>query len=253
MNPQTTIAKINGAQRGSFAEYLFGISVPNAVRYNREGRDFDIDGVRVDVKSSLRLSELMPSVLKRVGARSHGQEYANVIFYKDKVSVHYDDSSIHVYTWEEIESTLSEWVSKTKKTFRTTSNISFEEEYDDIKQTISAVLSRGGYQTKTIYRTGTTRFGLGESPGNLLPNLIKANRVRVYVDFNDSQRTCDNIRFIIAFPENSHRDIPRLTRVRLKSGTSDEKIDLIAVSQTKHRCYFGSIDELTRCFFERYP
>jgi hypothetical protein len=244
------IRELNSQQFGSFGEYIFAHYVVNVlkrdlVKLHRDNADFIFQGKKIDVGSRRQLDKYFRYQTIR-------NKDVSVYCYDNCCFINYPQVIEATLTWSEMTRLFEDWREK-HELVPTHSGTSFKKEYDDIKKSISHFFSVNGYKAKIIYRTNTDRFGLGESPGNLLPNTIDENSVRVYVDFNSYKRTVDNVRFIIAFPESAERDIPRLQAVRLRSGTSHEKIDLIAVRQTKHRCCFESIEELKQRFFKRYP
>jgi len=73
----------------------------------------------------------------------------------------------------------------------------YEEEYKNIVLQVNSFFSGNNFISRTIHRTKTKRFGLRESPGNLLPKKEIEKSVTVYIDFHDEKRIESNIRFII--------------------------------------------------------
>ena len=123
MNTKTIIRRMGTGRIGSFGEYLFGLSVKGAVRGGGQGADYDVPNFssRVDVKTTLRnMNCTCPTdgTIHFGGSMDDGEIRANVVFYKDVVSVHYDDAPIRLLTWDEINIFLMEWLSKNGKTVK---------------------------------------------------------------------------------------------------------------------------------------
>lgn len=119
-----TIQTLNNARLGSFAEYVFGTQVPGAVRGGGKGADFDVPGLgrRVDVKAScrfIRRPRPTDGALPAVGQSGPHEIRANVVFFADCVSVHYDDAPIATLTWNEVQSLFEAWLDGTGKTHAT--------------------------------------------------------------------------------------------------------------------------------------
>lgn len=120
----STIQTLNNARLGSFAEYLFGTQVPGAVRGGGKGADFDVPGLdrRVDVKASCRyIGRPRPATgaLPTVGQSGSHEIRANVVFFSDGVSIHYDDAPIAALTWDEVQDVFAAWMGGTGKTHAT--------------------------------------------------------------------------------------------------------------------------------------
>jgi len=246
------IEKLNNPQFGSFAEFVFVNHVINVrnqdlIKIHRDDADFIMQGNTIDVGGRRMLNKHFTNQTIR-------NKTVSVFFYKDCCFINYPTIFEAKIDWSDIVSLYKAWRQNPPIHIPTNSGISFEKEYEEIKNAISSFFLENGYTTKIIYRTVSHKFGLRESPHNLLPSKLNEKGVTVYIDFKSYIRTNENIRFIIAFPDNTGGEIPRQKIVSIKAGQANvKKIDLNTIIQTKHRCYFETREELIKCFFKRYP
>lgn len=124
MNFKNQILNLNVAQRGAIGEYLYHECVPESVEHHADGCDFLTYGERVDVKTTKRFINVNRPTSGKLDIASPKDENeirANVILYKDCVSVHYDGISIGVFSWNWFESFVkglpkwNTWKNGTKK------------------------------------------------------------------------------------------------------------------------------------------
>jgi len=246
------VRKLNNPQFGSFGEYIFADYATNALKYNvkkihRDGVDFSINNIRVDVGASRKLE------INYKGKKKIPKKDVFVFFYNDCCFIDYPDNFEVKLNWSYILEQYEKWSKSRIINIPTEEKVSYKREYDNITVQIKSFFSLKGYGARIIYRTVSHTFGLRESPDNLLPKDIKPYSVSVYLDFNDFKRMESNIRFIIAFIDTKHDDIPRQNNIALKSGRDNsEKIDLTQIVPNKHKCCFKNIQELEAEFFIRY-
>lgn len=246
------IQNLNSPQFGSFGEFIFAKYVTDVLhesieKVHRDGVDFNFRGVNIDVGSKRKLKA------KYARNENIAGKDAFVVFYQDCCKINYPSNFENVLSWDGVVSAFEEW--STSRTIKIPSQAkqSYTKEYTEIKSNLIKYFADKKIDARVLYRTVSRKFGLGESPDNLLPKKSTISSVSIYIDFNDFKRIASNIRFIIAFPDNQHNDIPRQKSVSLKSGKTDlHKIDLTQIVPNKHRCYFESIEELTCCFFKRF-
>jgi len=129
MKFRTQIVKLNKARYGAIGEYLYHLAVPDAIEVHENGWDFLLNknGIEngIDVKTTLRYITIKcPTKLQIASPKDINEIRANVIFYNDCISIHYDDAPICVFTWIEVETFIKElpkwkksW-SKAKKQFK---------------------------------------------------------------------------------------------------------------------------------------
>ena len=246
------IQKMNNPQFGSFGEYIFADYVVKILKkeikkVHRDGVDFLFNNASIDVGASRKLA-----LDSRKRRKIPGKD-VYVIFYKDCCFIEYPGNYEYKLKWPEIVRLYREWSKSREIKIPSKSQRSYNKEYTDIIKDINSFFTGNGYDTRIIYRTVSTRFGLNESPGNLLPKKEKELSISIYLDFYDFKRIESNIRFIIAFPDMLNYEIPRQKKISLKSGRSDfEKIDLTQIVPNKHKCYFDSLEQLKNDFFKRY-
>jgi hypothetical protein len=246
------IQNLNSPQFGSFGEFIFAKSVTDVLhesieKVHRDGVDFNFRCVNIDVGAKRKLNAKYTSNEKIAG------KDVFVVFYQDCCKINYPSNFESVLDWDSIVSAFEEWSSSRIIKIPSQAKQSYTKDYAEIKSHIVKYFADKKIDARVLYRTVSRKFGLGESPDNLLPKKSALSSVSIYIDFNDFKRIASNIRFIIAFPDNQHNDIPIQKTVSLKSGKKDlNKIDLTQIVPNKHRCYFESIEELTSCFFKRY-
>ena len=246
------IRKLNNPQLGSFGEYLvaeYGTKVlkKSVIGVHRDGIDLIIDGNRVDVGSQRKLD-------KRYSRGKITNKDVFVFFCKDACIIHYPSRFEANLSWEDVSLLFEEWQKNHKPGISNDTDVSYKAEYGELKQLVSSFFKEHGYKARIIYRTVSRQFGLGESPDNLLPKVTRKEAVSVYVDFNDFRRVPENIRFIVAFPDEYANELPRQEKVVLKSGKKNVvKVDLHEIIETISRCYFENLDQLMNDFFIRYP
>ena len=246
-----SIRKLNKPQFGSFGEYIFAHYVTKTLRKglvktHKDSSDFEYQGKKIDIGARRKLQ-------KHFSFETIKNKDVFVFLYKDFCFLSYPKNFEIKLSWNRIASLFSSWAKNHNLDLPTNSEVSFIKEYGEIEKFVSSFFSDNGCQSEIIYRTVSNKFGLRESPHNLLTKGIKKDRIRVYIDFNSHIKTIENINFIIAFPENAQKEIPRQKKVSIKSGKSDsQKIDLKTIKATKHRCYFENLEELKDHFFKRY-
>jgi len=252
MNIKKIIKKLNNPQFGSFGEYVFADYATNILEYevkkiHRDGIDFSINNVGVDVGASRKLD------INYSGRKKIPKKDVYVFFYKDYCFIDYPNNFEAKLNWHSILEQYEKWHKSRTINLPSEDKISYEKEYNNIVFKIKSFFNSKGYCTRIIYRTVSHIFGLRESPDNLLPKNKKSHAVSVYLDFNDSKRVESNIRFIIAFVDTELDDIPKQSSIALKSKRDNaEKIDLIQIVPNKHKCYFKNIKMLETEFFMRY-
>jgi hypothetical protein len=215
-------------------------------KVHKEGKDFEIDGVKIDVGTRRPLSK------KNIG-RKIGNKDAFVFFYSECCYINYPNKFDGEIQWKKVAILLKDYKQKKKIKINAVKEKSFKAEYYELENKIKNYFKKNGCESNIIHRTVSGQFGLRESPGNLLLKKFKDDGIKVYIDFFDYQRTIENIKFIIAFPQTMEMEIPKQKKVSLKSGDSDvKKVDLIAIQNSNHRCYFKNYKDLTKNFFLRY-
>ncbi len=246
------IQKMNNPQFGSFGEYIFADYVVKILKkkikkVHRDGVDFLFNNVNIDVGASRKLA-LTSKKRRRIPGKD-----VYVVFYKDCCFIEYPGNYEYKLRWSEVVRLYKKWSISREIKIPSKSQISYKKKYTDMTRDINSFFAENGYDTRIIYRTVSTKFGLNESPGNLLPKKEKERSISIYLDFYDFKRIESNIRFIIAFPDMLNCEIPRQKKISLKSGRSDlEKIDLTQIVPNKHECYFDSLKQLKNDFFKRY-
>jgi len=246
------IQKMNNPQFGSFGEYIFADYVVKILKkkikkVHRDGVDFLFNNVNIDVGASRKLA-LTSKKRRRIPGKD-----VYVVFYKDCCFIEYPGNYEYKLRWSEVVRLYKKWSISREIKIPSKSQISYKKKYTDMTRDINSFFAENGYDTRIIYRTVSTKFGLNESPGNLLPKKEKERSISIYLDFYDFKRIESNIRFIIAFPDMLNCEIPRQKKISLKSGRSDsEKIDLTQIVPNKHKCYFDSLEQLKNDFFKRY-
>jgi hypothetical protein len=246
------IQKMNNPQFGSFGEYIFADYVVKILKkkikkVHRDGVDFLFNNVNIDVGASRKLA-LTSKKRRRIPGKD-----VYVVFYKDCCFIEYPGNYEYKLRWSEVVRLYKKWSISREIKIPSKSQISYKKKYTDMTRDINSFFAENGYDTRIIYRTVSTKFGLNESPGNLLPKKEKERSISIYLDFYDFKRIESNIRFIIAFPDMLNCEIPRQRKISLKSGRSDlEKIDLTQIVPNKHECYFDSLKQLKNDFFKRY-
>ena len=246
------IQNLNSPQFGSFGEFIFAKYVTDVLndtieKVHCDGVDFNFRGVNIDVGAKRKLNVKYARNEKITG------KDAFVIFYQDCCKINYPGNFENVLSWDAVVSAFEEWSTSRIIKIPSQPKQSYTKEYAEIKSNLIQYFADKKIDARVLYRTVSRKFGLGESPDNLLVKKSTISSVSIYIDFNDYKRIASNIRFIIAFPDNQHNDIPRQKTVSLKSGKNDlHKIDLTQIVPNKHRCYFESIEELTSCFFKRF-
>jgi hypothetical protein len=215
-------------------------------KVHKEGKDFEIDGVKIDVGTRRPLSK------KKIG-RKISKKDAFVFFYLECCYIDYPNKFFGEIQWEKVAILLKDYKQKKKIKINAIKEKSFKSEYYQLESKIKNYFSKNGCESNIIHRTVSGQFGLRESPGNLLLKKFKDDGIKVYIDFFDFRRTIENINFIIAFPESMEMEIPKQKKVSLKSGDSDvKKVDLVEIQNVNHRCYFVNYEDLTKNFFMRY-
>jgi len=246
------IQNLNSPQFGSFGEFIFAKYVTSTLHENiekvhRDGVDFYFRGVNIDVGAKRKLNVIHTSNEKITG------KDAFIVFYQDCCKINYPSNFESALDWDCVVSAFEEWSASRIIKIPSQAKQSYTKEYAEIKSHIVKFFADKNIDARVLYRTVSGKFGLGESPDNLLPKKSAQSSVSIYIDFNDFKRITSNIRFIIAFPDDQHNDIPRQKTVSLKSGKKDlNKIALTQIVPNKHRCYFESIEKLTSSFFKRY-
>jgi hypothetical protein len=94
--------------------------------------------------------------------------------------------------------------------------------------------------TRIIYRTCQATFGQ-ESPHNLKPRKVLANRITIYLDFRDQTSAADNLHNVYAFPDMGADSLPMRETVALHHG----KVDL---SRMPSRFVCTGVDDLKTNF-----
>ena len=246
------IQNLNSPQLGSFGELIFARHVTDVLhesieKVHRDGVDLFFRGANIDVGARRKLNVKYARNEKIAG------KDAFVIFYRDCCKINYPSNFESALDWDCVVSAFEEWSASRIIKIPSQAKQSYTKEYAEIKSNLIKYFADKKIDARVLYRTVSGKFGLGESPDNLLPKKSAQSSVSIYIDFNDFKRITSNIRFIIAFPDDQHNDIPRQKTVSLKSGKKDlNKIDLTQIVPNKHRCYFESIEELTSCFFVRF-
>ena len=240
------IQKMNNPQFGSFGEYIFADYVVKILKkkikkVHRDGVDFLFNNVNIDVGASRKLA-LTSKKRRRIPGKD-----VYVVFYKDCCFIEYPGNYEYKLRWSEVVRLYKKWSISREIKIPSKSQISYKKKYTDMTRDINSFFAENGYDTRIIYRTVSTKFGLNESPDNLLPKKEKERSISIYLDFYDFKRIESNIRFIIAFPDMLNCEIPRQKKISLKSGRSDlEKIDLTQIVPNKHECYFDSLKQLKK-------
>jgi hypothetical protein len=242
------ISELSPTHLGYFGEELFlyyakEVLKKEVLKVHREGKDFEIDGVRIDVGTR------RPFTTKKIGKKISKKD-AFVLFYTDCCLIDFPKHFSGEVQWEVISTLLADFKSRRRIKVKTVLEKSFNSEYEKLKFKIKNFFIEKGFKTNIIYRTVSGQFGLKESPGNLLIKKFNDDGIKIYIDFKDHQRTAENIKFIIAFPQSMENEMPYQKSVSLKS--SVPKIDLIELIQIKHRSYFTSLEDLTNNFFLKY-
>lgn len=246
------IQNLNSPQFGSFGEFIFAKHVTDVLhesieKVHRDGVDFIFRGANIDIGAKRKLNAKYLRNEKIAG------KDAFVVFYEDCCKINYPGNFEKVLSWAGVVSLFEEWSTSRIIKIPSQAKQSYSKEYAEIKSNIIKYFADKKIDVRVLYRTVSSKFGLRESPDNLLPKESAPSSVSVYIDFKNFERIAKNINFIIAFPDNKHNDIPRQKTVSIKSGKKDlHKIDLTQIVPNKHRCYFESIEELTSCFFKRF-
>jgi len=246
------IQKMNNPQFGSFGEYIFADYVVKILKkkikkVHRDGVDFSFNDANIDVGASRKLTLTSKKRRKIPGKDVY------VIFYKDCCFIEYPENFEYKLEWSGIIRLYRKWSECREIKIPSKSRISYKKAYTNIIKDIKLFFAENGYDTRIIYRTVSTKFGLNESPDNLLPKKEKERSISIYLDFYDFKRIKSNIRFIIAFPDMLNCEIPRQKKISLKSGRSDlDKIDLTQIVPNKHKCCFDNLEQLKNDFFKRY-
>ena len=245
---QREIRDLSPTHLGYFGEELFlyyasKVLKKEVLKVHREGKDFEIDGVRIDVGTR------RPFTTRKNGKKISNKD-AFVIFYADSCFIDFPEHFSGEVQWGVISTLLADFKSRRRIKVKTVLEKSFDSEYEKLKLKIKNFFFEKGFKTNIIYRTVSGQFGLKESPGNLLLKKFNDDGIKIYIDFKDHQRTAENIKFIIAFPQSMENEIPFQKSVSLKSIAP--KIDLIELIQIKHRSYFTSLEDLTDNFFLKY-
>ena len=245
------IKKLNNAQFGSFGEFVFAhyilnIRIEKLQKVHKDDTDFLYGGRAIDVGASRALNKTF-KVIEIAGKDIH------VHFFSDCCSINYPGHFNYQMDWEAIIPLFNAWEKDHRIKVKNVHGRSYSLEYEEIKVQISRFFEERGFKPRIIYRTVSHGFGLGESPDNLLPNKIYHGNVTVYIDFNDKRRTRDNIRVIIAFPDERSAELPRQEKVTIRSGRENlEKADLTKIMESNHTCFFRDIEELNGEFFNRF-
>lgn len=245
------IKNLNNPRLGSFGEYVFEYYVKNILReelkrLHRDGADFVFRNNKVDVGARRMLDhEYTEKVIKN--------KDVSIFFFKDYCSIISPNQLSHKFNWLSITSIFKDWTKKKDLKTPAYSRYSYEAEYNSIKKELNEYFNDIDLIPRVIYRCVTEKFGYKESPDNLFLQSNNGSNVTIYLDFKDYQRTKDNINFIIAFPHTDSHLIPRLKKVRLKSGKKiSDKADLEKIIKNRHNCYFDNFQELISEYEKRY-
>lgn len=244
------IENLTPTHLGYFGEELFTYYVKSILKkeiykLHKEGKDFQVDGVKIDVGTRRPLDNF------RVNCKIYKKE-AFVFFFSECCYIDYPKHFSGKIKWKQVSLLLKNYKQSRIKV-DTIKKKPFTAEYTELANRIKLFFSKNGFESDIIYRTVSKRFGLRESPHNLLLKKFTGDGIKVYIDFNDYHRTIENIRFIISFPQSLEEEIPKQKRVSLKSGNSEvNKVDLIAIKKNKHRCYFTNLEDLMKYYFVRY-
>lgn len=242
------IRELSPTHLGYFGEELFlyyasKVLKKEVLKVHREGKDFEIASVRIDVGTR------RPFTTIKTGKKISNKD-AFVIFYADSCFIDFPEHFSGEVQWGVISTLLADFKSRRRIKVKTVLEKSFNSEYEKLKLKINNFFFEKGFKTNIIYRTVSGQFGLKESPGNLLLKKFADDGIKIYIDFKDHQRTEENIKFIIAFPQSLENEMPFQKSISLKS--SSPKIDLIQLIETKHRSYYTSLEDLTESFFLKY-
>ena len=193
------IEDLNNPRFGSFGEFVFADYASNILNYDlqklhRDGKDFVIANQKIDVGATRRFFQ---KNFNNNTQRTIKNKDVHVFFYKDCCFIKYPDFFEEKLEWDYVEKLFGKWKESRKVEVPKSTEKLYEEEYKNIVLQVNSFFSGNNFISRTIHRTKTKRFGLRESPGNLLPKKEIEKSVTVYIDFHDEKRIESNIRFII--------------------------------------------------------
>jgi hypothetical protein len=241
------IENLNKPKFGSFGEFIFKTIATkkfDVINKHKDGIDFIVDGIPVDVGTSNRINK----------KSSLPKKDALVLFYIDHVKVQWNDKINETLDNSEIETYFNSWIqvkhqSKYKKN-KSMPSI-YIKELVDLKSEINSFFNNKGFRVRIIHRTVSKKFGYRESPHNLLPKNINDGLINIYLDFKNEKTTKDNINFVVAFKSSDSNLVLRQKRFSIKSGNNTvSKIDLSYIVERKNNSsfLFDSIESLFRNF-----
>jgi hypothetical protein len=246
MNVNQFLKTANNAQAGAFGEAVFALvnraKGKNVVPVHEDGCDFDIDGVRVDVKS-IRTGRMSPSRYKPAA----GVLIVMVVFLPNGGGAEIRDEgggrdSVDPATLEEH---YMHWSSGAFGKVRMEPSVLRKGIPSSWKDSIRDYFSlRDLPEPYILYRK--VMFD-GESPHNLLPSARKpSSRMgwTVFVVADGGHAGNPEISKIIAFPDKADGELPRMVKTRLsKQAGTTEKADLAKIPD---RYQFSSLDALNK-------
>lgn len=206
-------------QTGSFGEKVFERFAKlkyKDIESIHVGRcDFKVNGKKVDVKSSKKslssdLGEMVP--WKEKG--NPGIKYGKVEFYSRGARVSLEDKIIGNASWSDLETIYKSW--QAGKFQKPPSMERGRRIPSDIKERIIAIFE--SEKLPAPYLLHRSVMFLKESPHNLLPSQRRSTDSKgwtVFLIFRSAPPRLNNIKKIIAFPDDADNSLPRLQRTRL--------------------------------------
>ena len=268
------LSKTRKARFGSFGEFLvssfYKSNTKNKIKSIRgEGvlADFDINGRKVDAKSTARILDKKYANAKipcYKSKRKKDVEYEQIFFLQDQVVLINDfvDSNeykcLKHWDWNEILQLYSLWSEKANRE-TTPENVAKNKKFGDLKK----LEINNWYKNKTntnrirpFYRgPHNSLWSKKDQPDNGFPSSPDDHDFSVFLQITDAQE----VQFIIAFPHDSktlNKIIPRANRSKRQKNKDIEIVtDFNKMeSDERFKLYkFKNIDELMSELLNRFP
>ena len=179
------------------------------------------------------------------GPKNKGIKYALVELFSDGLCVSIAGSLLSEILLDQVNKYWGTWKQEKTLSISKRNRKINQNNFAPIQEELIAFF-RNNYSlnARIIYRTVQKEFG-DESPGNLVPKSILPKNVTVFVDFLDKHIAVENIRRIIAFPDECSVTFPKILNPVLHA----EKIDIDAMDP-KYK--FAGINDLYNNFERRF-
>jgi hypothetical protein len=245
---EAALATLNVASLGSFGEAVFAAVAASLgwhVEWVHRGRvDFVVDGLAVDVKTSVRRAR-RAAENRAASPTVDGikVQFARVEFDDAGAHVTLEGHATTVMDWPALERVWQTWVARRGEPGALlTRTAARGQQMAAVKAAVRQFFASRGMEARVIARACAGDWG-GESPHNLVPTQTKLNRLTIYLEFEAGNPSEDGVRRVYAFRDQDAKTLPHLEKTRLHI----EKVDLARMPAT---FVFADLEDL-RTHYDR--